>query len=186
MKPGWSVIACLLLGLAILLQLPLIIYPPRAVVFPLPILQRHGEVAHTSYVGVTLELQHNEVQGIKARLRAKIEEARRLLAVARSEESDARAEADAQVEAAIAEKSRNSTAGERVELENYAWNQRIATRNQFESWNGALLEAEAAIREAEAAVESIGEQPALADLKRAGQLTNSCLRLASEAGERWQ
>ena len=180
-KTGPALIACLLLVLAILLELALVIHPPRLAVFPLRMTQPHERGVPPSYIGLALELDPTQVEAAKARMLRKVEEARSILAVAEGEEQEAEGGAYAATEADIAAKARSASAAEQADMENYAWNARIGSENEVSSWRDRIVWAQEEIDKAKLALGALGEHASLAELREAGRLANESIRLASGA-----
>lgn len=166
-RPAPTIIACLLLLLAILLGTALVICPPRLVVFPLRMSQITGEGAIPHYIGLGLEFEPSQVQAAKVRMARKVKQAHSVLALAEDEKQQAEAVLSDRA-AADYEVSGDATAFGAVD-------------HEVAGWLKGVNEADEAIRKAELAVGALGEGATLADLKRAGRASNHCLLVASEA-----
>ena len=169
MKTGPAVIACLLLVLGILLALPLVIYAPRPIVFPMHIAGDPDKGAPPRYIGVSLELEAGEVQAAKSRMQGKVARARALLAVAEEEEQQAEDAFYHWAETTTMEEQGNDPTA------------RGAADHEEATWGWDIARAKEVTRKAEVAVGAVGDDASLSELKRAGRLANECLWQASEA-----
>jgi hypothetical protein len=153
-RSGPAVIACLLLVLAFLLEVALVTYPPRPIVFPLRTSQGAADGAPPHYVGLVLEVEPSQVQAAKVRMLRKVEGACSLLT---------RAEEEAQqAEAAIWQNATNI-------------DEQVGANHEAQTWYIGIRETGEMIEKAKRAIGALGDHATLVEIKEAGRVTNECV-----------
>ena len=171
--------ARLLLVLVILLELAMIVHPPRFVVFSRGSHQGAAEGIGELGAIAQLTIEPSQVQAAKARMLRKVQEARTLLTASEEEQQKDEHAAYARAEAAALKDSGGKTF-EPGDPNDHSWEYRQDVKASFEGWYRVDVELTELIDQTELAVGALGERATLDELKSAGRLVNKCVAEVSE------